>query len=222
MSLTLAASTLSSQARTVPAPRGGGPDASARRACPTPFVAARPRCSLAFAAAPQTRPQRLPYKELCQRRQQRAALLRCAAEASSDSSSDARQPQQEPAATAALVLSSSDDERVPDLPASSSSSSGDGDSGAAASSAPNGGSEGGSESGDDDAVRIDLQLPRRSLLVQFTCNVCGGRSERLCNPIAWQKGLVIAQCQHCPSWHKLADAANLVEEIRYADLEDDE
>ena len=32
---------------------------------------------------------------------------------------------------------------------------------------------------------------------------------------------VIAKCQHCPSWHKLADAANLVEEIRYADLEDE-
>ncbi len=33
---------------------------------------------------------------------------------------------------------------------------------------------------------------------------------------------VIAQCQHCQAWHKLADAANLVEEIRYADLEDNE
>ena len=32
---------------------------------------------------------------------------------------------------------------------------------------------------------------------------------------------VIAQCQHCQAWHKLADAANLVEEIRYADLEDE-
>ena len=32
---------------------------------------------------------------------------------------------------------------------------------------------------------------------------------------------VIARCQHCEAWHKLADAANLVEEIRYADLEDE-
>jgi hypothetical protein len=32
---------------------------------------------------------------------------------------------------------------------------------------------------------------------------------------------VIAQCQHCQAWHKLADAAGLVEEIRYADLEDE-
>ena len=32
---------------------------------------------------------------------------------------------------------------------------------------------------------------------------------------------VIAQCQHCEAWHKLADAANLVQEIRYADLEDE-
>ena len=33
---------------------------------------------------------------------------------------------------------------------------------------------------------------------------------------------VIAQCQHCDAWHKLADAANLVEEIRYADLLEEE
>lgn len=32
---------------------------------------------------------------------------------------------------------------------------------------------------------------------------------------------VIAQCQHCQAWHKLADAAGLVYEIRYADLEDE-
>ena len=33
---------------------------------------------------------------------------------------------------------------------------------------------------------------------------------------------MIAQCQQCDAWHKLADAANLVEEIRYADLLDEE
>lgn len=177
-----------------------------------------------------------------------------------------------------------------------------------------GGSDG--EADSEGTVRIDLQLPRRSLLVQFSCNLCGGRSERLVNPVAWNKGMVsavghaalqavaacctavagrgggcwagacpapqprphpglwplalllvvavgvamlrsrlaptalpllplplvcsalssppqlpcrcpptaaqvIAQCQHCQAWHKLADAANLVEEIRYADLEDE-
>lgn len=54
-------------------------------------------------------------------------------------------------------------------------------------------SEGSDE--DDGAVRIDLQLPRRSLLVQFTCNGCGGRSERLVNPVAWERGLV----SRCPA-----------------------
>lgn len=59
---------------------------------------------------------------------------------------------------------------------------------ASSSQADGGGS---SEDGDDEgAVRIDLQLPRRSLLVQFTCNGCGGRSERLVNPVAWERGLV--------------------------------
>ncbi|KAI3430811.1 hypothetical protein D9Q98_009222 [Chlorella vulgaris] len=75
-----------------------------------------------------------------------------------------------------------------------------------------------SESG---TVKIDLQLPRRSMLVQFTCDKCTGRSERLVNPLAWNKGMVIAQCQHCDAWHMLSDAAGLVEEIRYADLEDE-
>lgn len=40
-------------------------------------------------------------------------------------------------------------------------------------------------------------------------------------PLAPPCAQVIAQCQHCQAWHKLADAANLVEEIRYADLEDE-
>ncbi|PRW21116.1 Hsp70 escorting 2 [Chlorella sorokiniana] len=120
-----------------------------------------------------------------------------------------------------LVLSSGEDL----LPAPSSSddatsaapalSSASGSSGSYDSA---GGSDGEAEG--DGTVRIDLQLPRRSLLVKFTCNLCGGRSERLVNPVAWNKGMVIAQCQHCQAWHKLADAGNLVEEIRYADLED--
>ncbi|KAL4436351.1 hypothetical protein ABPG77_009913 [Micractinium sp. CCAP 211/92] len=207
------------QARKLSSPSSAVTAAAGCRA-PTTLVAAPPR---ALAPALHVSSQNLYSRDIRQRRQQRAALLQCTAEASSSSGGDARQPQQEQAASAALVLSSSDDERNP---SPSASTIGGGDISAATGIAIDGGSDSGSESsgsessaGDDGAVRIDLQLPRRSLLVQFTCNVCGGRSERLCNPIAWQKGLVIAQCQHCPSWHKLADAANLVEEIRYADLE---
>ncbi|KAL6772242.1 HEP2 [Auxenochlorella protothecoides x Auxenochlorella symbiontica] len=59
--------------------------------------------------------------------------------------------------------------------------------------------------------------PRRTLSVTFTCNKCGGRTERAVNPVAWTRGLVIAQCGECDAWHKLADAANLVDEIRYSD-----
>jgi hypothetical protein len=56
------------------------------------------------------------------------------------------------------------------------------------------GSECGSEGSDASKVAtIDLELPRRSLLVQFTCNVCGGRSGRLVNPVAWDKGMVRAE-----------------------------
>ncbi|KAH1060090.1 hypothetical protein GLYMA_02G130100v4 [Glycine max] len=40
---------------------------------------------------------------------------------------------------------------------------------------------------------IDLNLPRRSLLVQFTCNLCGERTERLVNRLAYERGAVFVQ-----------------------------
>ena len=44
----------------------------------------------------------------------------------------------------------------------------------------------------------------------------GGRSARLVNPIAWEKGLVFAQCQHCDVWHTLAaNNPRIYEEVRY-------
>ena len=45
----------------------------------------------------------------------------------------------------------------------------------------------------------------------------GGRTERLVNPVAWEKGLIFAQCGSCESWHKLRDECSMVEEIRYID-----
>ncbi|KAK9827188.1 hypothetical protein WJX74_009544 [Apatococcus lobatus] len=57
----------------------------------------------------------------------------------------------------------------------------------------------------------------RTRLVTFTCNKCGGRTTRKTNPVAWERGLVIAQCGKCEAWHKLSDAANLVEEVRFSD-----
>jgi hypothetical protein len=70
----------------------------------------------------------------------------------------------------------------------------------------------------DDVYRVDLNslegASRRSMLVKFTCNACGGRSERLVNPLAWAKGMVIVQCEQCKAWHKIADSQNMVEEYR--------
>ncbi|KAJ1284203.1 hypothetical protein BS78_03G187300 [Paspalum vaginatum] len=40
---------------------------------------------------------------------------------------------------------------------------------------------------------IDLKLPRRSLLVQFTCNACGERTKRLINRVAYERGTVFLQ-----------------------------
>jgi hypothetical protein len=73
---------------------------------------------------------------------------------------------------------------------------------------------------EETTASLDLQLPRRSMLVTFTCNKCDTRTERLVNPVAWNKGMVICQCAGCQAWHQLADAAGLVDEIRYTD--DDE
>jgi hypothetical protein len=77
----------------------------------------------------------------------------------------------------------------------------------------------------DGVYRVNLKdlegASRRSLLVSFTCNACGGRSERLVNPLAWAKGMVIVQCEQCKAWHKIADSQGMVEEYRF-DNSDDE
>lgn len=48
-----------------------------------------------------------------------------------------------------------------------------------------------------------------------------GTTSRMVNPVAWDKGLVFVQCGQCKAWHKIQDAAGLIDEIRYAD-EDEE
>ena len=82
--------------------------------------------------------------------------------------------------TSVFYLSAGDDEAVPSLSSDAASSS----------SSSSGSSSRDSEEGEGKGVKIDLQLPRRSLLVQFTCNICQGRSERLVNPVAWERGMV--------------------------------
>ncbi|KAJ0095338.1 hypothetical protein Patl1_16551 [Pistacia atlantica] len=57
---------------------------------------------------------------------------------------------------------------------------------------------------------IDIKLPRRSLLVQFTCNECGERTQRLINRLAYERGLVFVQCAGCLKHHKLVDNLGLV------------
>ncbi|KIY98188.1 Hsp70 escorting protein 2 [Monoraphidium neglectum] len=71
-------------------------------------------------------------------------------------------------------------------------------------------------------VRIPLSAMdggRRTKLVMFTCNKCGGRTARLTNPVAWERGAVFCQCQHCQVWHTLAASKSVVEEVRYDDPE---
>ncbi|KAL5553539.1 hypothetical protein UlMin_040940 [Ulmus minor] len=59
---------------------------------------------------------------------------------------------------------------------------------------------------------IDIKLPRRSLLVQFTCDLCGERTNRLVNRLAYERGLIYVQCAGCLQHHKLVDNLGLVVE----------
>ncbi len=45
----------------------------------------------------------------------------------------------------------------------------------------------------------------------------GKRTARLVNPLAWQKGLVFAQCKGCEVWHKLRDNENLIDEVKFTE-----
>uniref|UniRef100_A0A453F0J4 DNL-type domain-containing protein n=1 Tax=Aegilops tauschii subsp. strangulata TaxID=200361 RepID=A0A453F0J4_AEGTS len=46
---------------------------------------------------------------------------------------------------------------------------------------------------------FDIKLPRRSLLVQFTCNKCDARTKRLINRVGYERGTVFLQvnCSVC-------------------------
>ncbi|GKD26677.1 mitochondrial import protein TIM15, partial [Tanacetum coccineum] len=66
-----------------------------------------------------------------------------------------------------------------------------------------------------EGATIDPKLPRRSLLVHFTCDACGVRSQRLINRLAYEKGLVYVQCSGCSQYHKLVDNLDLVVEYDF-------
>jgi hypothetical protein len=53
---------------------------------------------------------------------------------------------------------------------------------------------------------IDIKLPRRSLLVQFTCNACGERTKRLINRVAYERGTVFLQVNFIPCLYLCANA----------------
>ena len=45
-----------------------------------------------------------------------------------------------------------------------------------------------------------------------------GKTTRMVNPIAWDRGMVFVQCGTCEAWHNIRDAAGLIDEIRYSEL----
>lgn len=81
------------------------------------------------------------------------------------------------------------------------------------------GLEGPGEVGDE-TKDIELKFPdlskspRRKMRVAFTCNVCGHRTIRAINPLAYTDGTVFVQCKGCDVFHKLVDNLNLFHEMR--------
>ncbi|XP_047336925.1 uncharacterized protein C24H6.02c [Impatiens glandulifera] len=72
------------------------------------------------------------------------------------------------------------------------------------------------ETGDDSKEAIiDLKLPRRSMLLRFTCNSCGERTQRMINRLAYERGTVFVQCAGCLKHHKLVDNLGLVIEYDF-------
>ncbi|CAK9316815.1 unnamed protein product [Citrullus colocynthis] len=67
----------------------------------------------------------------------------------------------------------------------------------------------------DMGAAIDIKLPRRSLMVTFTCNQCSERTKRLINRLAYERGLVFVQCAGCQKYHKLVDNLGLIVEYDF-------
>ncbi|URD74495.1 DNL zinc finger [Musa troglodytarum] len=61
-------------------------------------------------------------------------------------------------------------------------------------------------------ITFDIKLPRRNLLVEFTCDPCGERTKRLINRVAYEKGTIFLQCGGCQVYHKFVDNLGLVVE----------
>ncbi|GBG87153.1 hypothetical protein CBR_g44611 [Chara braunii] len=72
-----------------------------------------------------------------------------------------------------------------------------------------------SESEPSSTTSIQITLPRRRLLVSFTCNLCGARSQRMLNPHAYRRGTVFVQCAGCGKFHQLVDNLGLIREYDF-------
>ncbi|XP_010425752.1 PREDICTED: uncharacterized protein LOC104710796 [Camelina sativa] len=68
---------------------------------------------------------------------------------------------------------------------------------------------------------VDIKLPRRSLQVEFTCNLCGERTKRLINRHAHERGLVFVQCAGCLQYHKLFDNLGVIVEYDFRETSKD-
>lgn len=75
----------------------------------------------------------------------------------------------------------------------------------------------GASSSGGEGVKLNLNLPRRSLMVSFNCDACGTRTKRFVNRHAYERGTVFVQCAGCEAYHKLVDNLGLIVEYDFRD-----
>lgn len=73
----------------------------------------------------------------------------------------------------------------------------------------------GAASSGGEGVKLNLNLPRRSLMVSFNCDACGTRTKRIVNRHAYERGTVFVQCAGCEAYHKLVDNLGLIVEYDF-------
>jgi len=75
----------------------------------------------------------------------------------------------------------------------------------------------GAASSGGEGVKLNLNLPRRTLMVSFNCDACGTRTKRIVNRHAYERGTVFVQCAGCEAYHKLVDNLGLIVEYDFRD-----
>lgn len=54
-------------------------------------------------------------------------------------------------------------------------------------------------------LRIPLAQLEKKMNLQYTCKVCGARNSQIISKVAYERGVVLSECQGCRNNHLVAD-----------------